>query len=95
MLPFESRMNVGKVLDLFGNQCLGKVHYIQSQNDNMHNEWSPLMRDIPESLSFAQFLGKPDACNIWIGDKHAKTSLHKDHYENIYIVVAGMKHFTM
>lgn len=33
--------------------------------------------------------------NIWIGDGKAFTSCHKDHYENIYIVVTGEKHFVL
>jgi jumonji domain-containing protein 7 len=39
--------------------------------------------------------GPPEAVNMWVGDERAVTSLHKDHYENIYVVVAGAKHFTL
>ena len=37
---------------------------------------------------------KPDAVNLWIGDERL-TSLHKDHYENMYAVISGEKHFTL
>eukprot|EP01119_Soliformovum_irregulare_P002086 TRINITY_DN1215_c0_g1_i2.p1 TRINITY_DN1215_c0_g1~~TRINITY_DN1215_c0_g1_i2.p1 ORF type:complete len:171 (+),score=49.43 TRINITY_DN1215_c0_g1_i2:509-1021(+) len=38
---------------------------------------------------------QPDAVNFWMGDDRAISSTHKDHYENIYVVVAGEKHFTL
>ena len=37
----------------------------------------------------------PDAVNLWMGDEGAVTSMHKDHYENLYCVVAGAKTFTL
>jgi len=40
--------------------------------------------------------GKPlEAVNFWMGEDHSVTSLHKDHYENLYAVVTGEKHFTL
>ncbi|KAI5069289.1 hypothetical protein GOP47_0016058 [Adiantum capillus-veneris] len=33
--------------------------------------------------------------NLWIRNEKAVTSFHKDHYENIYAVIAGEKHFTL
>ncbi|GLJ23595.1 hypothetical protein SUGI_0446840 [Cryptomeria japonica] len=38
---------------------------------------------------------KPDAFNLWIGNERATTSFHKDHYENLYAVVSGKKHFLL
>lgn len=48
-------------------------------------------------LSFASecFGSKPDAINFWAGPDDAVTSLHKDHYENIYAVIKGTKKFTL
>lgn len=37
----------------------------------------------------------PDVVNLWMGDNRAVSSLHKDPYENIYVVVSGEKHFTL
>ncbi|XP_016067822.1 PREDICTED: cytosolic phospholipase A2 beta isoform X2 [Miniopterus natalensis] len=37
----------------------------------------------------------PDAVNFWLGEAAAVTSLHKDHYENLYCVVSGEKHFLL
>ena len=33
--------------------------------------------------------------NLWFGDERAVTTLHKDHYENMYAVVSGRKEFTL
>jgi jumonji domain-containing protein 7 len=33
--------------------------------------------------------------NLWIGDDRSVTSVHKDHYENMYAVVCGEKHFVI
>lgn len=38
---------------------------------------------------------KPDATNIWIGTEKSVSSLHKDPYENFYIVISGAKTFTL
>nr|XP_048711621.1 bifunctional peptidase and (3S)-lysyl hydroxylase JMJD7 isoform X2 [Caretta caretta] len=38
---------------------------------------------------------KPDAVNFWLGESAAVTSLHKDHYENLYCVISGEKHFLL
>lgn len=38
---------------------------------------------------------QPDAINFWLGPAEAVTSLHKDHYENIYAVLRGKKHFLL
>ncbi|KAK7880072.1 hypothetical protein WMY93_033264 [Mugilogobius chulae] len=41
-------------------------------------------------------LGKtPDAVNFWLGEENAVTSMHKDHYENLYCVISGEKHFLL
>lgn len=37
----------------------------------------------------------PEAVNLWIGNHHSVTSFHKDHYENLYAVVSGQKHFLL
>ncbi len=37
----------------------------------------------------------PDAVNFWIGSCRAITSLHKDPYENIYVVLSGTKTFAL
>ncbi|PVD33808.1 hypothetical protein C0Q70_05069 [Pomacea canaliculata] len=47
-------------------------------------------------LNFWYNSGKtPDAVNLWIGDGRAVTSMHRDHYENLYCVISGSKTFTL
>ncbi|KAG0353784.1 JmjC domain-containing protein 7 [Podila minutissima] len=74
-----------------------EVRYIQLQNGNLMTEYEELMDDVPASIPFAsEALGKePDAVNFWYGDERSTTSLHKDHYENLYSVIAGRKIFTL
>ncbi|KAJ3212901.1 JmjC domain-containing protein 7 [Dinochytrium kinnereticum] len=73
------------------------VHYIQTQNNNIHGEFKNLLQDVPESIAFAdEAIGeKPEAVNFWIGSTHAVTSTHKDHYENLYVVISGEKEFVL
>lgn len=37
----------------------------------------------------------PEAVNLWIGNEFSETSFHKDHYENLYAVITGEKHFLL
>ncbi|KAJ3037772.1 JmjC domain-containing protein 7, partial [Rhizophlyctis rosea] len=69
----------------------GPVYYVQSQNNNLHEDFMDLLKaDLPETVGFAsEALGRdPDAVNFWLGESRAVTSLHKDHYENLYVVIA-------
>jgi hypothetical protein len=46
-------------------------------------------------LGSTEALGlKPEAVNLWIGNKRATTSFLKDHYEDLYVVVSGEKTFS-
>ncbi|EPZ33939.1 Cupin-like domain-containing protein [Rozella allomycis CSF55] len=74
------------------------VHYLQSQNDNLSQDgFAAIRKDVPESIEFASEAldAKPDAVNLWIGNEKSTTSMHKDHYENLYAVVRGCKIFTL
>ncbi|KAI5846341.1 cupin-like domain-containing protein [Morchella snyderi] len=73
------------------------VKYAQSQDNNLHGEYLPLLSDIPADVGFATefFERQPDATNIWIGNDRSVTALHKDHYENLYCQVSGKKNFVI
>jgi peptidyl-lysine (3S)-dioxygenase / protease len=74
------------------------VHYLQSQNHNLGESTplAPLSEDLPQNLDFAaSVLGEPDAINIWIGDERSVTSVHRDPYENLYLVLKGSKTFRL
>ncbi|KAF9545315.1 JmjC domain-containing protein 7 [Mortierella hygrophila] len=74
-----------------------EVRYIQLQNGNLMTEYEELLEDVPPQIPFiSEALGKePDAVNFWYGDERSTTSLHKDHYENMYAVITGRKIFTL
>ena len=82
--------------NLKGKQPL-PVHYLQSQNSNLTSTpLEPLLSDLPTNFEFAEaVLGEPDARNIWIGDERSVTSVHRDPYENLYLVLRGRKTFRL
>lgn len=63
----------------------------------MTEEFPELVPDIDENLTWASeaFNSKPAAINLWMGDKRAVSSLHKDPFENIYCVISGYKDFIL
>ncbi|KAK4055748.1 hypothetical protein OIV83_000295 [Microbotryomycetes sp. JL201] len=76
----------------------GPVYYLQSQNGNLSDEYESLRQDVgSDGPSFARrvFGSQPDVSNIWIGDDKSVTTVHKDPYENVYLVVRGSKTFRL
>ncbi|KAL7187883.1 hypothetical protein ACSBR1_037854 [Camellia fascicularis] len=73
------------------------VAYAQQQNDCFRSEYSALAEDCESHIPWAtEALGCfPEAVNLWIGNHLSETSFHKDHYENLYAVVTGEKHFLL
>ncbi|CAN1143899.1 Lysine-specific demethylase JMJ32 [Linum perenne] len=71
--------------------------YLQQQNDCFREEFSALSGDCDSHIPWAtEALGcLPEAVNLWIGNHLSETSFHKDHYENLYAVVSGEKHFLL
>ncbi|KAK9289574.1 hypothetical protein L1049_007730 [Liquidambar formosana] len=79
------------------NSKKGFVAYAQQQNDCFRTEYSALAADCEAHIPWAtEALGcLPEAVNLWIGNHFSETSFHKDHYENLYAVVSGEKHFLL
>uniref|UniRef100_A0A0K6S7S3 JmjC domain-containing protein n=1 Tax=Chromera velia CCMP2878 TaxID=1169474 RepID=A0A0K6S7S3_9ALVE len=75
----------------------GEVQYYSLQNDCLRTELGPLAEELPEALGFGldAFGNLPEAVNLWVGGRRAISSCHKDHYENLYAVVRGEKHFVL
>ncbi|CAM9627582.1 unnamed protein product [Sphacelaria rigidula] len=73
------------------------VPYLSHQNDSLRCEFPGLMSDVEPFLELAReaFGNEPDAVNLWIGDDRSMSSVHKDHYENMYCVLRGEKQFTL
>lgn len=100
--PYEIQRPFGHFLNYLTKPHLDPflpgVAYLSHQNDSLRKELPLLLSDIdPNILPFGPevFGGKPDAINLWIGDEHAESALHKDPYENLYAVVRGVKIFTL
>jgi jumonji domain-containing protein 7 len=76
------------------------VFYYSRQNDCLRTELAKLWRkDIfPPSFPWAEEAfgtGPPQAVNRWIGTDKSTSSMHKDHYENLFYVLSGEKVFTL
>ncbi|KAL3791646.1 hypothetical protein ACHAW5_007433 [Stephanodiscus triporus] len=76
------------------------VVYYSKQNDCLRTEVAKLFsaQIFPDTFSFAEEAfgtGPPDAINLWIGNERAVSSMHKDHYENLFYVCSGQKEFVL
>ncbi|KAJ0063281.1 hypothetical protein NL108_015618, partial [Boleophthalmus pectinirostris] len=101
MMPEERRMSLNHVLDIIEGKVDkpggSGVFYVQKQCSNLLEELPELTSDLePHVAWMSTALGKmPDAVNFWLGEENAVTSMHKDHYENLYCVISGEKHFLL
>ena len=99
VMPEERTMKFAEFLDILEGRSTkeGGIFYIQKQNSNFTDEFSELLSDAGADIPWAtEAFGKaPDAVNFWMGDERAVTSMHKDHYENLYCVISGSKTFTL
>lgn len=68
-----------------------------SENDNFRGEYLPLYHDVEADIRWASIAlqKKPDAINLWIGNRHSTTALHRDNYENVYCQIVGSKNFVL
>jgi jumonji domain-containing protein 7 len=76
------------------------VVYYSRQNDCLRTEMKKLYdaQLFPSTFTFAEEAfgtGPPDAINIWIGNERSVSSMHKDHYENLFYVCSGQKEFVL
>lgn len=98
VMPEERKIPFEKFLDILENtSSYNGVYYVQKQNSNMVEELKHLICDVHPQIDWAsEAFGKlPDAVNFWMGDERAVTSMHRDHYENIYCVIKGQKEFIL
>jgi jumonji domain-containing protein 7 len=97
--PLQEKMKFGDFIDVIEKKKPSSgVYYIQHQNSNFTTEFQVLWKDVPDNMEIwgtRVFGVPPDAVNIWMGTRRSVSSLHKDHYENLYCVVRGQKHFTL
>ncbi|XP_069773277.1 bifunctional peptidase and (3S)-lysyl hydroxylase JMJD7 [Narcine bancroftii] len=98
VMPEERQMLFGEFLDVVERKRAAPgVFYVQKQCSNLTEEFPQLLKDVESHIPWmTKALGKgPDAVNFWLGESAAVTSLHKDHYENLYCVISGEKHFIL
>ncbi|KAM9294406.1 bifunctional peptidase and (3S)-lysyl hydroxylase JMJD7 [Gastrophryne carolinensis] len=98
VMPEERTMTFSVFLDVIEKKRnLPGVFYIQKQCSNLTEEFPELIGDVESHIPWmSEALGKlPDAVNFWLGEAAAVTSFHKDHYENLYCVISGEKHFIL
>ena len=98
VMPEEREMKFSEFLDILEGKIQDRgIFYIQKQNSNLTDEFKELCDESASEISWAtEAFGKnPDAVNFWMGDERAITSMHKDHYENLYCVISGTKTFTL
>ena len=74
--------------------------YPYRKNDCLRKEVAKLFSTqlFPETFPFAEEAfgtGPPDAINLWIGNERSVSSMHKDHYENLFYVCSGQKEFVL
>ena len=67
------------------------------EDDNLRGEYSLLYQDVEADIRWASIAlqKEPDAINLWIGNKHSTTALHRDNYENVYCQILGSKNFLL
>ncbi|XP_065195925.1 bifunctional peptidase and (3S)-lysyl hydroxylase Jmjd7-like [Sycon ciliatum] len=98
VMPHDQLMPVSQLLDVIERkEDFPGICYLQRQNSNFMEDFAELWKDTDLDIAWASkaFGAQPDAVNLWIGDERAVTSMHKDHYENLYCVVRGEKHFIL
>lgn len=95
--PHVEKLPFSEALSKIKNSGLGAVAYAQQQNDCLREEYSAVSGDCEDHIGWAtEALGcRPEAVNLWIGNEFSETWFHKDHYENLYVVVTGDKHFLL
>ncbi|XP_020093613.1 jmjC domain-containing protein 7 isoform X2 [Ananas comosus] len=80
-----------------GPSTASVVAYAQQQDNCLPGEYAAVAGDVEAHIPWAsEALGcLPEAVNLWIGNDRSQTSFHKDHYENLYVVITGEKHFLL
>lgn len=97
-MPHEEHMPFNSFIDLIEGKTVSEnANYISLQNGSLSMEYGAIQEDVDEDIAWcSDALGKkPDAVNFWFGDDQSITSLHKDPYENCYVVVRGQKTFLL
>ena len=97
--PAECNTDWSLFADMLLHPCADDaIPYLSQQNDNLRNFFPTLLEDIDQSFELAEAafgLSSPEAINLWIGDERSISSVHKDFFENLYVVLSGEKTFVL
>ena len=97
--PAEVDMTMPDFSEMLRNKLPGDaVPYLSQQDDNLNKNFPELREDISNGLPLANAAfgcSGPEATNLWIGDERSTSSLHKDFFENMYVVISGTKTFVL
>lgn len=103
--PLEVRMPCDQFFDAIERPLVDEasgrrvrdVHYASHQDSSLHTDFGALAADLGPSPGWADaaFGGPPAAMNLWIGEDAARTSVHADLFDNLYVVLSGEKRFTL
>jgi len=72
--------------------------YLQQQNDNLRQNFKQIQNDVPESIVLFDMTLRNstlDAVNYWMGNSGSISSMHRDPYENAFVVIKGQKQFLL
>ncbi len=90
-LPLYLQMPYGRFRKLLSQTDGTVVPYLQYQNSSLTRELSVLGDDIGGIPWADECFTNLEAVNFWMGQYPTKTSWHRDHFENIYVVLRGCK----
>jgi peptidyl-lysine (3S)-dioxygenase / protease len=100
-LPAEVNMTFSTFKSMLEEPQAGDaVAYLSLQNDNFRKGFpSAVQQDTRPIATYEEAIGREratlEAVNLWIGDERSVSSIHKDHFDNLYCVVSGAKTFTL
>eukprot|EP01059_Diplonema_ambulator_P005474 TRINITY_DN15201_c0_g1_i1.p1 TRINITY_DN15201_c0_g1~~TRINITY_DN15201_c0_g1_i1.p1 ORF type:complete len:335 (+),score=46.43 TRINITY_DN15201_c0_g1_i1:40-1005(+) len=98
MRPDEQMMLFDEFIDGVHAPTPNRTLYAQKQNDSFMEEYHELHDDITDNIHMLgcnMFGSLPEAVNFWLGGDETVSSMHRDHYENLYAVVRGSKTFVL
>ncbi|CAM9220142.1 unnamed protein product, partial [Ectocarpus fasciculatus] len=97
--PAEVEMTMSDFSEMLRNKLPDDaVPYLSQQDDNLSKQFPELRADIDNGLPLANAAfgsNAPEATNLWIGDERSTSTLHKDYFENLYVVISGTKTFIL
>lgn len=90
-LPYYLQMPFRRFYEILSQKNESVVPYLQQQNSSLTTELSVLLDDVGNIPWADECFKNLEALNFWMGKYPTKTSWHRDHFENLYVVLRGCK----